>query len=162
MNTIVASAPAARAPLSNIWSVANTANSQQVAAPIQVAADPCQKCGKKNYPTDRCHSKVTCKNSKGKDHVTRFYTVAATTAGYNCTFCRKGKHSIENCRARKKSERRKQMRATDLLTTSDTSNVSWPSTGHPTVLSGPSLLATAIQMPQIAVTLPNMSVTPCL
>ena len=79
-----------------------------------MTADPCRKCGKKNHPTDRCHSKVTCKKCKGKDHGTRFCTVATTTAGYNCTFCRKGKHPIENCRAKRRAKRRTQMRATNL------------------------------------------------
>ena len=101
-----------------------------------MTANPCRKCGKKNYPTDKCHSKVTCKNCKGKDHGTRFCTVATTTVGYNCTFCRKGKHPIENYRARKKAKRRTQMRATDSVATSDASNVSQALTGQPTTLSG--------------------------
>ena len=38
------------------------------------------------------------------------------------------------------------------------SNASQTLTGHPTALSGPSLPATAVQMPQIPITLPKMSV----
>ena len=124
VNTIVHPIPAARAPILQIPIIASIANSQQVAPLIQVTADPCRKCGKKNHPTDRCHSKVTCKNCKGKDHGTRFCTVATTTAGYNCMFCRKSKHPIENYRIRMKPQRRTQMRATDLDATSETSNVS--------------------------------------
>ena len=145
--------------LSQIPSIASTANSQQVAPPIQMTADPCRKCGKKNHPTDRCCSKVTCKNCKGKDHGTMFCTVATKTARYNCTFCRKGKHSIENCRAKKKAERRTQMRATDLVTTNDALNVmSIDRTAHCSFRT--SLPVTAIQMPQITITLPNTSVPP--
>ena len=121
-------------------------------------ADPCRKSGKKDHPTDRCHSKITCKKCKGKDHATRFCTVATTTAGYNCTFSRKGKYLIENCRAKRRAKRRAQMRATNLVTTSNTSNVSQASIGQPTAPLEPS--PQAVQVPQIPVTLPNMSISP--
>ena len=87
-------------------SIASTANSQQITPPMQATADPCRKCGKEDHPTDRCHSKITYKKCKGKDHGTRFYTVATAAAGYNCKFCRKGKHTLESYRARKRTKRR--------------------------------------------------------
>ena len=83
VNTIMPPTRAASAPLLQIPSIASTANSQQVAPLTQVTADPCRKCRKKNHPTDRCHSKVTYKKCKGKDHGIMFCTVATTTAGYN-------------------------------------------------------------------------------
>ena len=122
-------------------------------------ADPCRKCGRKDHPPNRCHSKTTYKKCKGKDHGTRFCTVAITTAGYNCTFCGKGTHSIENCKARKRFKRRTQIRATDLVTPSEASNVSWALTGQTTAPSGSSPPVTAIQMPQIVVPFPNMSIS---
>ena len=50
------------------------------------------------------------------------------------------------------------MKATDSVTTGDMSNTSEALTGQSTALSVLSLLATAIQMLQISITLPDMSV----
>ena len=65
----------------------------------------CRKCGKKNHLTTHCHKKVTCKQCKGKDHNTKFCIVPSQLEP-KCTFCGKGKHSMENCKARKKAEKK--------------------------------------------------------
>ena len=68
----------------------------------------CRKCGRKNHSTTHCHKKVTCKQCKGKDHSTRFCTMPSQPEP-KCTFCRKGKHSTENCKTRKKAEKKLEM-----------------------------------------------------
>ena len=60
---------------------------------------------KKNHPTTQCHKKVTCKQCKGKDHSTKYCTVANQSEP-KCTYCRKGKHTTEECKARKKAEKK--------------------------------------------------------
>ena len=65
----------------------------------------CRKCGKKNHPTTQCHKKVTCKQCKGKDHSTKYCTVVNQLQP-KCTYCRKGKHTTEECKARKKAEKK--------------------------------------------------------
>ena len=52
-----------------------------------------------------CHKKVISKQCKGKDHSTKFCTMPSQQE-LKCTFCGKSKHSIENCKARKKAEKK--------------------------------------------------------
>ena len=86
----------------------------------------CRKCGKKNHSTTHCCKKVTCKQCKGKDHSTRFCTMPSQPEP-KCTFCRKGKHSMENCKTRKKAEKKlkKELRAnrTPMVTSTATSTM---------------------------------------
>ena len=96
------------------------------------------------------------RTAKVKIMVPNISLVAPVTAEYNCIFCRKGKHSTENCRARKKAERE----APVLVTVNATSNASHVLTGQPTVHSGPSLPTTAVQMPQIPSNLTKYGGTP--
>ena len=65
----------------------------------------CRKCGKKNHPTSCCHQKVTCRKCKGKDHIAKFCSVP-NQEELKCMFCGKTKHSLENCKARKKAEKK--------------------------------------------------------
>ena len=125
-------------PLSQITSVASTANvavsltSQQsrtsAATQNQQQTDvQCRKCGKKNHSTALCCKKVTCKQCKGKDHNTKFCTMPSQLEP-KCTFCRKGKHSMENCKTRKKAEKKlkKELRAngTPMVTSTTASTMS--------------------------------------
>ena len=79
-------------------------------------SEQCRKCGKKNHPTSHCCKKVTCRKCKGKDHSTEFCSMS-TQEKLKCTFCEKSKYSTENCRARKKAERKlqKELKANDRL-----------------------------------------------
>ena len=74
-----------------------------------------------------CHKKETCKQCKGKDHSTKFCT-APSQQELKCTFCRKSKHSIENCKTRKKAEKKfkKELRAkrTSMVTSTTMSTMS--------------------------------------
>ena len=102
-------------PLLQITSVVSTANvavstaSQQsgtlATTQPQQQTEQCKKCGKKNYPTVCCHKKVTCRKCKGKDHSAKFCS-APSQEELKCTFCGKTKHSMENCKARKKAEKK--------------------------------------------------------
>ena len=64
----------------------------------------CRKCGKKNHQTTCCHKKIVCKKCNGKDYSTK-YCATATQPKPKCTYCRKGKHTTENCKARKKAKK---------------------------------------------------------
>ena len=104
VNPTVPTVSTTRVPLSQIqvWLVPlNTMHSSQ---PQDQNADPCRKCGKNSHPMARCCKRVMCKKCKGKDHNTRFCT-GATAPDNKCTFSRKGKHTTENCRARKRAEK---------------------------------------------------------
>ena len=102
-------------PLLQITSVARTANiavsmaSQQpgtlVTTQPQQQTKQCRKYGKKNHPTSCCYQKVTCRKCKGKDHSTKFCSTP-NQEELRCTFCGKNKHSMENCKARKKAEKK--------------------------------------------------------
>ena len=98
--TSVASMANMAAPLTSQQSGTSAATQNQQQTDIQ-----CRKCGKKNHSTTHCHKKVTCKQCKGKDHNMKFCTTPSQP-GPKCTFCRKGKHSTENCKARKEAEKR--------------------------------------------------------
>ena len=107
--------PPVQVPLSQIISVASTANvavsmtSQQsmtlVTNQPQQQTEQCQKCGKKNHPTVCCHKKVTCRKCKGKDDSTKFCSTPSQEE-LKCTFCGKTKHSVEMCKAKKKAEKK--------------------------------------------------------
>ena len=107
VNTVIPPVSTTRVPLSQIPSMASTANTLPSSQPQEQNTDPCRKCGKNNHTTVRCHKRVTCKKFKGKDHSTRFCT-RAPAPEYKCTFCRKGKHTTENCRAKRKAEKEAQ------------------------------------------------------
>ena len=89
VNTIVPPVSTTRVPLLQIPSVASTANTLPSSQPQKQNVDPSRKCGKRKHSTDRCRKRVTCKNCKGKDHGTRFCTIAPAP-DYKFTFCRKG------------------------------------------------------------------------
>ena len=125
-------------PLLQITSVASTSNvapslmSQQMevtgtSQDQQWTESQCRKCGYKNHPTTHCHKKVICKKCNGKDHSTK-YCIAATQPKPSCTYCRKGKHTTENCKASKKAEKKleRESRAsrTPLVTSTTASTVS--------------------------------------
>ena len=124
-------------PLLQVTSVASEANvvvsmtSQQsgtlVTTQPQQQSEQCRKCGKKNHPTSHCHKKVTCKKCKGKDHSTKFCSTS-TQKELKCTFCGKTKHSMENCKAIKKAERKLQKelkaRRTSMVTSTTASTMS--------------------------------------
>ena len=97
-------------PLSQITSVASMANvavstaSQQsgtLATTLPQQTEQCRKC-KKNHPTSRCCQKATCRKCKGKDK----FCSAPNQEELKCTFCGNTKHSVENCKARKKAEKK--------------------------------------------------------
>ena len=88
VNTIIPPVSTTRVPLSQIPSVASTTNTLPSSQPQEQNVDPCRKCGKKTQSTNRCRKRVICKNCKGKDHGTRFCTIAPAP-DYKCTFCRK-------------------------------------------------------------------------
>ena len=123
VSQVIPQVPPVWVPLLQITSVASRANvaassiSQQsgtsaMTQPQQQTNVQCKKCGKKNHSTVHCHKKVTCKQCKGKDHSSKFCTMPSQQE-LKCTFCRKGKHSTENCKARKKAEKKlkKELRA---------------------------------------------------
>ena len=132
VSQILPQVPPVQVPLSQITSVASTANvavsliSQQsgtsiTTQPQQQTDVQCKKCGKKNHSTMHCHKKVTCKQCKGKDHSTKFCTMPSQQE-LKCTFCGKSKHSTENCKARKKAEKKleKELRAKRTLIVTST------------------------------------------
>ena len=102
-------------PILQITSVANTANvavsmaSQQSGTSAttqpQQQTEQCRKCVKKNHPTSCCCQKVTCRKCKGKDHIAKFCSMP-NQEELKCMFCGKPKHSVENCKARKKAEKK--------------------------------------------------------
>ena len=113
-----------RVPLSQITSVASTLNTQ---TPSQVQGHhrgqvPCRKCGRKNHKMEKCRKKVTCKNCRKKDHSTKFCSMIPTQED-NCSYCGKGKHTAENCRARKKAEKKAKSTGT-MATTNHMSTLS--------------------------------------
>ena len=125
-------------PLLQITSVASMANvtasliSQQsgtsAATQIQQETDAqCRKCGKKNHSTAHCCKKVTCKQCKDKDHNMKFCATPSQLEP-KCTFCGKGKHSMENCKIRKEAEKKleKELRAnrTPMVTSTAMSTMS--------------------------------------
>ena len=102
--------------LSQITSITSTSNkapslmSQQTemigtSQDQQWTESQCMKCGKRNHPNTQCHKKVTCKKCNDKDRSTKYCTTA-TQPKPKCTCCRKGKHTTENCKARKKAEKK--------------------------------------------------------
>ena len=118
VSQVIPQVPPVQVPLLKITSVASMANvtasliSQQsgtsaATQPQQQTNVQCKKCGKKNHSTMHCHKKVTCKQCKGKDHSSKFCTVPSQQE-LKCTFCRKNKQSTENCKARKKAEKKLQ------------------------------------------------------
>ena len=123
-------------PLLQITSVTSEANvaasvtSQQsgtlVTTQPQQQSEQCRKCGKKNHPTSCCHKKATCRKCKGKDHSAKFCSTS-TQEELKCTFCGKTKHSVENCKTRKKAERKLQKelkaRRTSMVTSTATSTM---------------------------------------
>ena len=124
-------------PLLQITSVASTANvavstaSQQSGTSAttqpQQQTEQYRKYGKKNHPTSCCCQKVTCRKYKGKDHITKFYSMP-NQEELKCTFCGKTKHSVENCKARKKAEKKiqKELKAkrTSMVTSTTASTTS--------------------------------------
>ena len=84
--------------------MASTANTLPSSQPQEQNTDPCRKCGKNNHTMVRCCKRVTYKKCKGKDHSTRCCTGAPAPES-KCTFCRKGKHTTENCRAKRRAEK---------------------------------------------------------
>ena len=102
----------------------------------------------KNHSTAHCCKKVTCKQCKGKDHNTKFCTTPSQLEP-KCTFCRKGKHSTENCKTRKKAEKKleKELRANRTPTVASTA-MSTMSSGAPTLsqVQPPQSSASAIGM----------------
>ena len=95
--------------------------------PQQQTYAQCKKCGKKNHSTACCCKKVTWKQCKGKDHSSKFCTIPSQQE-LKCTFCGKSKHSTENCKARKKAEKKfeKELRAkkTPMVASTATSTMS--------------------------------------
>ena len=87
----------------------------------------CRKCGKKYHPTSHCHQKVTCRKCKGKDHSAKFCSTP-NQEELKCTFCGKNKHSVENCKTRKKAEKKIQKelkgKRTSMVTSTTTSTTS--------------------------------------
>ena len=65
----------------------------------------CRKCGKKNHSTTQCCKKVTCKQCKGKGHSTK-YCITSSQSEPKCIHCKKDKHTTEDCKVRKKAEKK--------------------------------------------------------
>ena len=136
-------------PLLQIISVASTANvavstaSQQsgtlATSQPQQQTEQCRKCGKKNHPTSCCHQKVTCRKCKGKDHITKFCSTP-NQKELKCTFCGKTKHSMENCKARKKAEKKiqKELKAKRTSTVTSTTASTMSSMALPLSQAQPS------------------------
>ena len=59
-----------RVPLSQIPSMASTANTIHSSQLQDQNADPCRKCGKNSHPMVRCHKRVMCNKFKSKYHNT--------------------------------------------------------------------------------------------
>ena len=137
--------PPVQVPLLQITSVASMANvavsktSQQLGtlarAQPQQQAEQCSKCGKKNHPTSHCCQKVTCRKCKGRDHITKFCSMP-NQEDLKCMFRGKTKHSMENCKARKKAEKKiqKELKAkrtsTVTSTTMSTMSLRTPPLSH--------------------------------
>ena len=87
-----------------------------------------------NHQTTHCHKKVVCKKCNGKDHSTKYCTAASKTEP-KCTYCRKGKHTMEHHKARKKAEKKleRESRAsrTPLVTSTTMSTASLRAPVHP-------------------------------
>ena len=135
VSQVIPQVPPMWVPLLQITSVAIMANmaasliSQQsgtsaATQPQQQTDVQCKKCGKKNHSTMCCHKKVTCKQCKGKDHSTKFCTAPSQQE----LKCGKSKHSIENCKARKRPGKKleKELRAkrTPMVTSTTASTMS--------------------------------------
>ena len=105
VNQMVPPTQELRVPLSQITSVASPLNTQTPSQAQEQNTDPSRKCGRKNHKTDKCRKKVTCKNCRKKDHNMKFCTMTPTQED-KCSYCGKGKHTAENCRARKKAEKK--------------------------------------------------------
>ena len=107
---------------------------------------------------DRCRTKITCRKCKGKDHGTKFCT-STNPAEPKCTYCRKGKHTTENCRARKKAEKEAQSRTG--MVASDTASIL--SSTAPTQSLAPQIPSTSRQssvpMPVLDSTATPLSIT---
>ena len=112
VSQVIPQVPPVWVPLSQITSVASMANmatsliSQQsgtsaITHPQQQTNVQCKKCGKKIIQP----CTVIKKQCKGKDHSSKFCT-APNQQELKCTFCEKNKHSTENCKARKKAEKK--------------------------------------------------------
>ena len=138
VSQVIPHVPPVQVPLLQITSVASMTNmaasliSQQsgtsaATQPQQQTDVQCKKYGRKNHSTVHCCKKVTCKHCKGKDHSTKFCT-APSQQELKCTLCGKSKHSIENCKARKKAEKKlkKELRAkrTPMVTSTTASTTS--------------------------------------
>ena len=108
-------------------SMASQQSGTSVTTQPEQQAEQCRKCGKKNHPTSCCLKRVTCRKCKGKDHSTKFCSVP-NQEELKCTFCGKTKHSVENCKARKKAEKKiqKELEAkrTSTITSTTTSTTS--------------------------------------
>ena len=143
VNQMVPPTQELRVPLSQITSVASTLNTQTPSQTQEQNTDPCRKCGRKNHETDKCRKKVTCKNCRKKDHSTKFHTVTPAQED-KCSYCRKGKHTAENCRARKKAEKKANPAGT-MATANHMSTSSSSSTQHSQDLSSSSQ---SFDMPQ--------------
>ena len=93
----------------------------------QQQIEQCRKYGQKNHPTLCCNQKITCRKCKGKDHITKFCSTP-NQEELKCTFCGKTKHSMENCKARKKVEKKiqKELKAkrTSIVTSTTMSTMS--------------------------------------
>ena len=88
----------------------------------------------KNHITDKCRKKVTCKNCRKKDHSTKFCTMTPIQED-KCSYCGKGKHTAENCRGRKKAEKKAKSAgtmATANHTLTSSSSLTQHSQDHPT------------------------------
>ena len=133
VNQMVPSTQELRVPLLQITSVASTLNTQTPSQTQEQNTDPCRKCGRKNHKTDKFRKKVTCKNCRKKDHSTKFCTMTPIQED-KCSYCGKGKHTVENCRARKKAEKKAKsagtMATTNNMSTSSSSSTQ-PSQDHP-------------------------------
>ena len=115
VNQMVPPTQELRVPLSQITSVASTLNTQTPSQAQGQNTDPCRKFGRKNHKTDKCRKKVTCKNCRKKDHSTKFCTMTPRQED-KCSYCGKGKHTAENCRARKKAEKKAKSAGTTAAT----------------------------------------------
>ena len=132
--------------LSQITSVASTANiavstafqqsRTSATTQPQQQTEQCRKCGKKNHPTSCCHQKVTCRKCKGKDHIAKFCSTP-NQEELKCTFCGKTKHSVENCKARKKAEKKIQKELKAKRTPTVTSTAASTVIEDTTIVPGP-------------------------
>ena len=145
VNPVTPSTSMGMVPILQNPGVSSTVNTQSTSQPQDCNSDPCRKCGKKNYTTDKCKKKASCKKCKSKEHNTKFCTENPTPDSI-CSFCGKTRHTAENCRAHKKAEKK----ARSQESKSTRSNMLNPLTtttgqtqGHPT--SAPSLTRSQMQ-----------------